>query len=68
MKQKLIMAIAAVVAFFMLLGWVGGYDHAEQVILQMSQEEYDNICAKLTEQNGSHPSDREIADYYIDNK
>ena len=55
MKLKLYIIIAAIVAFFMLLGIAGKADYTDQVIYNMSQEDYDAICAKLTQQNGSRP-------------
>ena len=66
MKFKLCMAIVAIVGFFALLGWAGRQDHIEYVILHMSQAEYDTICQKLTAETGDHPSDADIADYYIE--
>lgn len=68
MKLKLYIIIAAIVVFFMLLGIAGKADYTDQVIYNMSQEDYDAICAKLTQQNGSRPSETEIADYYMDNR
>ena len=66
MKAKLIMAILAIVGFFAILGLAGRQDHIEYVILHMSQADYDTICQKLEAETGSHPSDGEIADYYIE--
>lgn len=68
MKLKLTIIIAAIVVFFMLLGIAGKADYTDQVIYSMSQEDYNTICAKLKQQNGSRPSETEIADYYMDNK
>lgn len=53
---------ACIVGFLMLMGVIGYYDYTEQVILRMSYEEYDSVKSLLTEQNGSEPSEREIAD------
>lgn len=66
MKAKFIMACLAIVGFFALLGWAGRQDHIEYVILHMSQADYDTICERLTSETGQHPSDADIADYYID--
>lgn len=66
MKEKLIMAILAIVGFFALLGLAGRQDHIEYVILNMSSDDYDTICQKLTAETGERPSDAEIADYYVE--
>lgn len=66
MRTKLILAILAIVGFFALLGMAGRQDYVESVILHMSQADYDNICQKLTAETGSHPSDADIADYYVE--
>lgn len=65
-KRTLILAAAGMVAFFMLLGWAGDYDYCEQVILHMSQHDYDSVKHQLTILNGHEPSDREIAHCWID--
>ncbi len=62
-KTTIIVSVM-IVAFFALLGWAGRIDFTEQTILSMSQEEYDSIRQKLTADNGSCPSDYEIAKYY----
>ena len=66
MKAKFFMAILAIVGFFAILGLAGRQDYIEYVILHMSEEEYDTICQKLTAETGSHPSDGDIVDYYIE--
>lgn len=72
MKQfrvKLVLAILATVGFFMVLGWAGDIDFCDQVILSMSQEEYDSVKIILMEQNnGAEPSDRTIAHYWVDHR
>lgn len=65
--QKTVVAFALIfLAGFLLLGWAGDYDYCEQVILHMSQEQYDSVKSHLTQQNGSKPSDREIAHWWAD--
>ena len=64
MKAKLTLAILAIVGFFAVLGMVGNIDYTEHIILSMTQEEYESIRDKLTAENGSSPSDFEIAEYY----
>ena len=67
LKIKLAGACLIVVAFFALLGYVGDYDYCEQIILHMSQEEYDSVKEHLTQMNGESPSEREIAHWWADN-
>lgn len=66
--KLILMAVMPVVAFFILLGWAGDYDYCEQVILHMSQEQYDTVKSLLTERNGREPSEREIAHWWVDNR
>lgn len=63
---KLTAAIMIVVGFFLLLGWAGDYDWAEQVVLHMTQEEYDHVKDTLTKLNGDEPSQRQIAHWWAD--
>lgn len=63
---KLTAAVCCIFAFFFVLGLVGDYDYCEQVILRMSQEEYDSVKNLLTEQTGSSPSQRDIAHWWDD--
>lgn len=63
-----LMAIVPVVVFFALLGWAGDYDYCEQVILSMSQEQYDTVKSLLTERNGCEPSERDIAHWWAENR
>lgn len=65
-KQRMVVACFGLVLFFMLLGWIGRYDYCEQIILRMSQEQYDSIKAHLTRQNGTEPSEREIAYWWVE--
>lgn len=69
MKQyrlQFLAACLASIAFFFLLGWAGDFDFCDQVILRMSQEEYDYVKDTLTKTNGKQPSDREIAHWWSD--
>lgn len=63
---SVLVASCCVVAFFTLIGWVGDYDYCEQVILHMSQEQYDSVKTMLTERNGQTPSDRDIAHWWAE--
>ena len=65
-RLSIIIASFGIMAFFLLLGWIGDYDYCEQVILHMSQEQYDSVKSILTEQNGTEPSDRDIAHWWKD--
>lgn len=65
--QRTVVIFALIfLAAFLLLGWAGDYDYCEQIILHMSQEQYDSIKSELTKQNGSTPSDRDIAHYWAE--
>lgn len=66
-KLQLLAAITCIIGFFMILGWAGDIDYCDQVILSMSQEQYDYVKDTLTKKNGSKPSEREIAHWWADN-
>lgn len=63
-RVKLFLGLLAITGFFFTLGIVGQADYDEQVILHMSQADYDTIVARLSV-NGSEPSQHEIATYYV---
>lgn len=63
---QLIAACAACVAFFFVLGWAGDFDYCDQVILNMSQEQYDYVRDTLTKKNGSKPSERQITHWWAE--
>lgn len=65
-KLKLLAACLLVVGISALAGLAGDFDFCDQVILQMSQEDYDYVKDSLTKQNGSKPSEREIAHWWYD--
>ena len=57
------------IAFLALLGYVGDIDYCEQIILRMSQEQYDSVRNLLTEQNnGRVPSERDIAHWWDEHR
>ena len=64
---QLMAAIAIVIGFTFILGVVGDLDYCDQVILSMSQEEYDSVKLHLSGVLGDTPSDREIAHWWADN-
>ena len=68
LKQQLAAAALAMTAFVAVLGWAGDVDFTDQVILSMSQEEYDNVKSHLTSKNGRKPSEREIAHWWVENR
>ena len=43
-------------------------DYTEQCILRMSYDEYDTIKARLTQLNGSEPSERDIAHWWAEHQ
>lgn len=64
-RLQLLAAVAIVIMGVALLGYVGDLDYTEQVILRMSQEQYDYVRDTLTKlRNGSSPSEREIAHWW----
>ena len=68
LKQQLAAAALATTAFVAVLGWAGDADFTDQVILSMSQEEYDNVKSHLTSKNGRKPSESEIAHWWVENR
>ena len=68
LKQQLAAAALAMTAFVAVLGWAGDVDFTDQVILSMSQEEYDNVKSHLTSKNGRKPSESEIAHWWVENR
>lgn len=66
-KRTIIVYGLGFIAFMALLGYVGDFDYCEQVILRMSQEQYDSVKHLLTEQNhGQAPSERDIAHWWAE--
>ena len=63
-RLQLLAAVAMTIGFFALLGWAGDYDHTEQIILNMSYDEYDYVRDSLTRRDGTSPSERQIAHWY----
>ena len=69
MKQyrlQLTAAIMMVVALVALAGWAGDMDFCDQVILNMTQEQYDHVKDTLEKMTGKQPSDRDIAHWWAD--
>lgn len=66
--RTLAAAVFGIIVSMAILGWIGDYDYCEQVILHMSQEQYDSVKNHLTQLNGHSPSDRDIAHYWIDHR
>lgn len=65
-QRTVIVVSCGIIAFFGIMGWVGDYDYCEQVILHMSQEQYDSVKNMLVERDGSVPSDRDIAHWWAE--
>ena len=53
-------------AFFAILCLAGTADRTSEIIYTMPGEAYEEIKCKLTVE-GEEPSDREIAEYYVEN-
>ncbi len=64
---KLAAAIGCIIAGIVMLGIIGSYDYASQVVYNMSQEDYEETKELLTKQNGQEPSEREIARWWTEN-
>ena len=64
--QGLKYALAAVALFF-AIGFAGKCDYNEQVILHMSQGEYDSIVSKYESEHGKKPSENQIVKMYEEN-
>lgn len=67
-RKQLLTAVLAVVAFFAVIGWAGDMDFCDQVILHMTQEQYDHVKDTLAKEKGKLPSDREIAHWWADHR
>ena len=62
MKKKILMA-AAIVFVVLMLGIAGRIDYTEQVIVNMSEQTYNEIKQAI----GEDASEYEIARYYVEN-
>ena len=62
--KEIMAGFMGVIAFMVVMGVLGDIDYCEQVILRMSQEEYDWVKDSLTKLNGDKPSEREIAHWW----
>ncbi len=60
-KESCLLAVIGLIGFILLLGWAGNADYTDQIILSMSQEEYDTIKSQLTQRDGHTPSESDIA-------
>lgn len=65
-KRTIIVGFLGLLGFFFLLGIVGDYDYCEQIILHMSQEQYDSVRNHLEQLNGRSPSDSDIAHWWVE--
>lgn len=64
--MKFAVALCIMICGLMVIGWAGNIDYTEQVILHMSQEEYDSVKALLTQENGEEPSESDIAEWWAE--
>lgn len=68
-QRTILAGSLGVILFFVLMGVIGDFDYCEQVILHMSQEQYDSVKQMLTEQNdGREPSERDIAHWWDEHR
>ena len=63
---KVILSILGAITFVFLIGLAGNVDWTEQVILHMTQEQYDTVKQHLTNYNGDEPSEYEIARWWAE--
>ena len=64
--MKALKGILGTAAFFAVLCLAGTADRTSEIIYTMPGETYEEIKCKLTVE-GEEPSDREIAEYYVEN-
>lgn len=64
----IIACAVGILVFVAILGWAGNIEFTEQVILHMSQEQYDSVKNHLTKENGVTPSDSDIAHWWADHQ
>lgn len=64
--KGLLFGLGAIIALFLVIGWAGEYDYAEQVILHMSCDEYEWSKDTLTRKLGEKPTQREIAHWWAE--
>ena len=67
-QRTIIACIGGIIAFFAIMGWAGNIEFTEQVILRMSQEQYDSVKNHLTKENGVSPSDSDIAHWWVEHQ
>lgn len=63
-QRTAVVVSLCIAAAFAVMGWIGDYDFCEQVIYNMSQEQYDSVKNILTDRDGKTPSDRDIAHWW----
>lgn len=63
-RHKIFLTYAALLLLFIILGIAGTSDYDEYVIMNMSQETYEQIYAELEESTGTAPSQHDIVIEY----
>ena len=66
LDMKALKGILGTAAFFAVLCLAGTADRTSEIIYTRGGETYEEIYCKLTVE-GYEPSDREIAEYYVEN-
>lgn len=64
-QRTTVIVSLGIVGFFAIMGLAGDFDYCDEVILSMSQEQYDSVRQLLMDQDGSEPTDRDIAHWWI---
>ena len=61
--KKVVAGIIGVLGFIYLLGVVGSYDHADEVVYSMDDQVYELIVKKI-----GKASNKDVAKEYLDNR
>lgn len=67
-KTRIILAVLGLICLMAVLGWAGSVDYSDQVILSMTQEEYDSVRNHLIAETGEEPSESDIAQYFMEHR
>lgn len=62
--NKVINLILFLIAFMAVIGFVGSYEFASEVVSSLSEEQYDTIVNEI----GKDASEKQIAKQYLDNR
>lgn len=63
--MKTTLSILGAVSFFALMGFAGNCDRVDSIIYNMPEDTYEEIRKELS-CHGHEPSDRQIAEYFLE--